>query len=171
MRPGGRTNTRRHAEAFTPLLRQAAAELTEYFAGRRRAFTLPLRPKAPRSSGAVWDALRTIPYGESRSYKQIAAQIGRPTACRAVGMANHRNPIAIGRSLPPRSRQRQHFGQLCGRAGDQGLPARARTGKQGLKNRRPANGKMAGHLPDFGMHIPKSTAEYRTNKGGGGHLL
>lgn len=171
MRPGGRTNTRRHAEAFTPLLRQAAAELTEYFAGRRRAFTLPLAPEGTPFQRAVWDALRTIPYGESRSYKQIAAQIGRPTACRAVGMANHRNPIAIGRSLPPRSRQRQHFGRLCGRAGDQGLPARARTGKQGLKNRRPANGKMAGHLPDFGMHIPKSTAEYRTNKGGGGHLL
>ena len=60
-------------EAFTPLLRQAAAELTEYFAGRRRAFTLPLAPEGTPFQRAVWDALRTIPYGESRSYKPTTA--------------------------------------------------------------------------------------------------
>lgn len=120
MRPGGRTNTRRHAEAFTPLLRQAAAELTEYFAGRRRAFTLPLAPEGTPFQRAVWDALRTIPYGESRSYKQIAAQIGRPTACRAVGMANNRNPIAI---VVPCHRVVGSGGTLVGYAG--GLEAKA----------------------------------------------
>lgn len=120
MRPGGRTGTRRHAEAFTPLLRQAAAELTEYFAGRRRAFTLPLAPEGTPFQRAVWDALRTIPYGESRSYKQIAAQIGRPTACRAVGMANNRNPIAI---VVPCHRVVGSGGTLVGYAG--GLEAKA----------------------------------------------
>ena len=69
---------------------------------------------------AVWDALRTIPYGESRSYKQIAAQIGRPTACRAVGMANHRNPIAI---VVPCHRVVGSGGTLVGYAG--GLEAKA----------------------------------------------
>ncbi|WP_196012320.1 methylated-DNA--[protein]-cysteine S-methyltransferase [Alistipes onderdonkii] len=107
-------------EAFTPLLRQAAAELTEYFAGRRRAFTLPLAPEGTPFQRAVWDALRTIPYGESRSYKQIATQIGRPTACRAVGMANHRNPIAI---VVPCHRVVGSGGTLVGYAG--GLEAKA----------------------------------------------
>lgn len=105
-------------EAFTPLLRQAAAELTEYFAGRRRAFTLPLAPEGTPFQRAVWDALRTIPYGESRSYKQIAAQIGRPTACRAVGMANNRNPIAI---VVPCHRVVGSTGALVGYAGGLGV--------------------------------------------------
>ena len=82
-------------ETAGPLLLQAAAELAEYFAGTRREFTLPLAPAGTPFQQAVWEALRTIPYGETRTYGQIAAQIGRPTACRAVGMANNRNPIAI----------------------------------------------------------------------------
>lgn len=77
------------------LLRQAVRELEEYFAGTRRAFTFPLAPAGTPFQLAVWQALRTIPYGQTRSYGQIAAQIGREKACRAVGMANHRNPLAI----------------------------------------------------------------------------
>lgn len=79
----------------TPLLRQAAAELREYFAGLRKSFTVPLAPKGTPFQQKVWAALQTIPYGETRSYKEIAAQIGNEKACRAVGMANNRNPLSI----------------------------------------------------------------------------
>lgn len=79
----------------TPLLQQAAAQLGEYLAGTRRAFDLPLSPRGSEFQLLVWQALQSIPYGETKSYKQIAAQIGRPKACRAVGMANNRNPISI----------------------------------------------------------------------------
>lgn len=82
-------------EKLPPVLRQAVGELREYFAGTRRAFTLPLSPAGTPFQQQVWNALRGIPYGETRTYGQIAAQIGRPKACRAVGMANNRNPIAI----------------------------------------------------------------------------
>lgn len=79
----------------SPLLREAASQLTEYLGGERREFQLPLNPKGTDFQRLVWAALRTIPYGEARSYGEIARQIGRPKASRAVGMANHRNPIAI----------------------------------------------------------------------------
>ena len=89
---------RQPAGSFDPpgdLGREAEAQLRAYFAGERRNFDLPLRPEGTDFQKAVWQALRTIPYGETRSYGQIAAGIGRPRACRAVGMANHRNPISI----------------------------------------------------------------------------
>ena len=79
----------------TPLLRQAAAELAAYFAGELRAFTVPLAPKGTPFQQKVWAALREIPYGETRSYKEIAAMVGNEKACRAVGMANNRNPLPI----------------------------------------------------------------------------
>lgn len=79
----------------TPLLRRAAEQLRAYFAGQRRSFDLPLRMQGTDFQLAVWRALLTIPYGETRSYAQIAAQIGRPKACRAVGLANGQNPLAI----------------------------------------------------------------------------
>ena len=79
----------------TPLLRQAAAELASYFAGQLRAFTVPLAPKGTPFQQKVWAALREIPYGETRSYKEIAAMVGNEKACRAVGMANNRNPLPI----------------------------------------------------------------------------
>lgn len=78
-----------------PLLDEAARQLEEYFTGRRREFDLPLAPAGTPFQCAVWAALRGIPYGETRSYKQIASAVGRPAACRAVGMANHRNPLPI----------------------------------------------------------------------------
>ncbi|MCI8402089.1 MAG: methylated-DNA--[protein]-cysteine S-methyltransferase [Lachnospiraceae bacterium] len=79
----------------TELLARVHRELTEYFAGQRREFTAPLKPEGTPFQMQVWQALRTIPYGETRSYGQIAAQIGKPGASRAVGMGNHYNPIAI----------------------------------------------------------------------------
>lgn len=79
----------------TPLLCEAARQLTEYFAGERQKFDLPLETAGTPFQRAVWAELAKIPYGETRSYAQLAAAVGSPRACRAVGMANHRNPIAI----------------------------------------------------------------------------
>jgi methylated-DNA-[protein]-cysteine S-methyltransferase len=73
----------------------AHAQLDEYFAGDRTEFDLPLHPSGTPFQLKVWDALRTIPYGEVRSYGEIAEQIGKPGAARAVGLANGRNPISI----------------------------------------------------------------------------
>ena len=77
------------------LLRRAAAQLEEYFAGERTAFDLPLAPAGTDFQLEVWRALLDIPYGETRSYRQIAEAVGRPAACRAVGGANHRNPLSL----------------------------------------------------------------------------
>ena len=77
------------------LTRQAIRELDEYFAGERRIFTLPIQPYGTEFQQKVWRALCDIPYGETRSYGQIARAVGNPNACRAVGMANNRNPIPI----------------------------------------------------------------------------
>lgn len=79
----------------TPLLRCTAEELREYFAGSRKEFTIPLDPSGTEFQKKVWNALRHIPYGETRSYGEIARMIGNEKACRAVGMANHRNPLPI----------------------------------------------------------------------------
>ena len=76
-------------------LRQAAAQIEEYFQGTRREFDLDLAPTGTPFQLAVLDALATIPYGETRSYGEVAAQIGKPTAVRAVGAANGRNPLPI----------------------------------------------------------------------------
>lgn len=72
-----------------------AAQLQQYFSGERRAFDLPLAPRGTEFQLAVWRALQRIPYGETRSYSDIARQIGRPAAVRAVGAANGANPIPI----------------------------------------------------------------------------
>lgn len=79
----------------TPLLTEAWGQLEEYFAGSRRVFDLPLMPQGTDFQRRVWDALLTIPYGETRSYGEIAALAGSPKAFRAAGMANHNNPISI----------------------------------------------------------------------------
>ena len=79
----------------TPVLQQAMQELKEYFAGKRRCFTVALAPKGTVFQRQCWQALCQIPYGETRTYAQQADAIGRPRACRAVGMANHRNPLPI----------------------------------------------------------------------------
>ena len=81
--------------AETPLIKKAAAQLKEYFAGGRKDFDLPLATHGTDFQKSVWSALMRIPSGETRSYKQVAEMIGKPLACRAVGMANNRNPIAI----------------------------------------------------------------------------
>lgn len=82
-------------QSDTPTLQKAAQELSEYFAGNRKEFDIPLNPKGTDFQKSVWNALCTIPYGKTMSYGQVAAQIGNPKASRAVGMANNKNPIPI----------------------------------------------------------------------------
>lgn len=82
-------------EPETALLKKAVDQLKEYFQGRRKVFDVPLNPAGTEFQKKVWQALCTIPYGQTRSYGEIAAQIGNPKACRAVGGANNKNPIMI----------------------------------------------------------------------------
>lgn len=100
---------------------RAFEELEEYFLGRRREFDLPLSPDGTEFQKRVWAALREIPYGETRSYSEIAGQVGNPKAVRAVGMANHRNPIAI---MIPCHRVIGKNGSLTGYAGGLDLKER-----------------------------------------------
>lgn len=79
----------------SPLLRRAKEELLEYLSGGRREFDLPLAPEGTAFQRQVWQALAAIPYGQTRTYGDLAAALGRPKAVRAVGQANHRNPIPI----------------------------------------------------------------------------
>lgn len=77
------------------VLDQAERELREYFEGRRQAFDVPVTTEGTVFQQQVWDALRGIPYGELRSYRDVATSIGKPAAVRAVGAANGRNPVPI----------------------------------------------------------------------------
>jgi methylated-DNA-[protein]-cysteine S-methyltransferase len=104
-------------KAETPLIQKAATQIKEYFEGKRKQFKLPLVMHGTEFQLAVWQALQNIHYGETRSYKEIAASIGRPKAVRAVGMANNRNPISI---IVPCHRVIGHDGKLVGYGG--GLP-------------------------------------------------
>jgi methylated-DNA-[protein]-cysteine S-methyltransferase len=82
-------------EAADAVLERTAGQLQQYFAGRRRQFDLPLAPVGTAFQRAVWKALRAIPWGALCSYADIARAIDRPTAVRAVGAANGRNPLPI----------------------------------------------------------------------------
>lgn len=79
----------------TPLLQEAAQQLQAYLAGKLTGFSLPLQPDGTAFMQQVWMRLCEIPYGETASYKSLAESLGNPNAARAVGMANHRNPIPI----------------------------------------------------------------------------
>lgn len=79
----------------TPLMREAGRQLIEYLDGKRRVFDIPLEMKGTDFQRSVWEALNRIPWGETRSYKDIAESMGNPKACRAVGMANNKNPLPI----------------------------------------------------------------------------
>ena len=81
--------------ADTPVLLAAEKQIREYLAGLRQTFDLPLAPVGTEFQKMIWAALQRIPYGETCSYQQVAAMVGKPNACRAVGMANNKNPILI----------------------------------------------------------------------------
>ncbi len=101
------------------VLRSCASQLQEYFAGERRHFDLPLAPGGTDFQRSVWQALEKIPYGERRSYRDLARAIARPKAVRAVGAANGRNPLPI---VVPCHRVVGSDGSLTGFAG--GLEAK-----------------------------------------------
>jgi methylated-DNA-[protein]-cysteine S-methyltransferase len=101
-------------DAKHPVLRETERQLAEYFAGRRKVFDLKLDFVGTEFQKRVWRALLTIPFGETRSYAQIARQIGHPKAVRAVGAANGRNPISI---VTPCHRVIGSNGALTGFAG------------------------------------------------------
>lgn len=107
------------SEGETALSVLLKRELSDYFAGRRRRFTVPLRPQGTTFQLRVWDALGAIPYGATASYRDQAQTIGQPAAVRAVGHANGQNPISI---LVPCHRVIASSGALAGYAG--GLPAK-----------------------------------------------
>lgn len=104
-----------------PILRETERQLAQYFAGKLKAFTVPLDFQGTAFQKSVWKALLTIPFGETRTYADIARQIGKPTAFRAVGAANGKNPISI---IAPCHRVIGSSGSLTGFAG--GLAAKAR---------------------------------------------
>ena len=83
------------ATSNEPLLVEAEAQLHAYFAGELERFELPLAPSGSAFQLGVWEALLEVPYGSTISYSELAAAIGRPSACRAVGAANGRNPLAV----------------------------------------------------------------------------
>ncbi len=104
-------------------LKQAESQLKAYFSGKLKKFTVPLDFKGTDFQKSVWAALLTIPFGQTRSYGEIAKQIGRPAAARAVGAANGRNPISI---IAPCHRVLGTNGKLTGFAGgtrSEGSPA------------------------------------------------
>ncbi len=101
----------------TPLLKKAAAQLDEYFAGQRSCFDLPLEPAGTDFQKSIWQALLAIPFGQTRSYKDIAEAVGCPKGYRAVGLANNKNPIAI---IIPCHRVIGANGKLVGYAGGLG---------------------------------------------------
>jgi methylated-DNA-[protein]-cysteine S-methyltransferase len=104
-----------------PILKQAEQQLREYFKGERKKFTIPLETFGTDFQKKVWQALLTIPFGETRSYGELAKQIKKPSASRAVGAANGRNPVSI---LVPCHRVIGASGKLTGFAG--GLEAKAK---------------------------------------------
>ena len=107
-------------EASHPVLDAAAGQLNEYFAGQRQTFDLPLAPRGTDFQLAVWQALRSIPFGQTWSYAQLAAKIGKTSAVRAVGAANGRNPLPI---IVPCHRVIGADGSLTGFGG--GMPTKA----------------------------------------------
>lgn len=90
-----RLHGRATRRAETPFERQVAQELAEYLTGQRSGFTVRVAPTGTPFERRCWDALRQIPYGETRTYAQIARAVGNPQGYRAVGSANHKNPVPI----------------------------------------------------------------------------
>jgi methylated-DNA-[protein]-cysteine S-methyltransferase len=108
------TDQRLSAETANSLIKKAKKQLTEYFAGTRRKFTLPLAPVGTEFQQQVWQALLQVPYGQTSNYRAIARQVDNPRAFRAVGSANRKNPIAI---IVPCHRIIGTGGHLMGYAG------------------------------------------------------
>ncbi|MGI5962664.1 MAG: methylated-DNA--[protein]-cysteine S-methyltransferase [Lawsonibacter sp.] len=127
----------RMASRATDLLAQGRAELLEYLEGKRKEFDLPLKPNGTEFQCKVWAALQQIPYGQTCSYREIAVQVGCPQGFRAVGMANHRNPIPI---FIPCHRVVGANGTLVGYAGGLDLKQKLLSLEQGMTFPEPFEG-------------------------------
>lgn len=103
------------------LAKEVQRQLQDYFSGKRTQFNLPLAPRGTPFQNLAWEALLSIPYGETRSYKEQAQAIGRPKAVRAIGSANNRNPIPV---IIPCHRVIGANGKLVGYAGGLGIKKR-----------------------------------------------
>ncbi len=114
-------NENPRSDKASPISDLAHLQVMEYFSGRRTNFDLPLDLQGTVFQKSVWQALCEIPFGERRSYKEIATMVGNPKASRAVGMANNRNPIAI---IVPCHRVVGADGSLVGYAGGLDLKKR-----------------------------------------------
>lgn len=101
-------------ESRSPLLKKASRQIQQYFLGKRTKFSLPLNPQGTKFQRQVWQALATIPFGQTRSYKDIARQILNPRAIRAIGGANGKNPLPI---IIPCHRVIRENGELGGYTG------------------------------------------------------
>jgi methylated-DNA-[protein]-cysteine S-methyltransferase len=108
------------ADEQHPVLVETERQLDQYFAGKRKTFSIPLDMRGTRFQKNVWETLLAIPFGETRSYGQLAKQLGNTRATRAVGAANGRNPVSI---IVPCHRVIGSSGKLTGFAG--GLDAKA----------------------------------------------
>ena len=119
-----------------PVLRAAARQLAQYLAGTRQAFDLPLAPVGTAFQRSVWDLIAAIPFGETRTYGELATALGRPSGARAVGTATGRNPISI---VVPCHRVIGKNGQLTGYGG--GLPRKhwLLQHERGLQDKTPAS--------------------------------
>jgi methylated-DNA-[protein]-cysteine S-methyltransferase len=117
----------------TPLIKEATSQLSEYFTGKRKVFDIPLDIEGTPFQLAVWKALSGIPYGETRSYKEISESIGRAKAYRAVGMACNRNPVAI---IIPCHRVIGADGSMTGFASDVGIKEKLLEIEKRYNNRR-----------------------------------
>lgn len=113
------TDSEEKSERETPLIKKTIKELEEYFEGKRKIFDIPISIKGTEFQEKVWEALLKIPYGETKSYEDIAKMVGCPKGARAVGMANHNNKIII---IIPCHRVIGKNGKLVGYAG--GLPVK-----------------------------------------------
>ncbi|WP_099075871.1 methylated-DNA--[protein]-cysteine S-methyltransferase [Proteus alimentorum] len=107
-------NDKEVAVSSSPVINQCIQQLKEYFVGKRTTFSVPLAPKGTEFQSRVWKTLQTIPYGEIWSYKKLALTLGSINYCRAVGMANSRNPISL---IIPCHRVIGHNGKLVGYTG------------------------------------------------------
>lgn len=119
-----------------PVLTEAERQLTEYFSGARTEFDLPLEPRGSEFQKKVWEALRKIPFGTTRTYLDLAKAVGSSKAVRAVGAANGKNPLSI---IVPCHRVIGSNGALAGFAG--GLAAKARL--LALENRTAASKELS----------------------------
>jgi methylated-DNA-[protein]-cysteine S-methyltransferase len=117
----GLKGTVKNTAESTPLLKRAQKQLTEYFAGRRRSFDLPLAPQGTAFQQSVWRELAKIPFGSTSTYGSVARAIGQPQAARAVGGAIGANPLAL---VIPCHRVLAGDGRLTGFSGGDGVPTK-----------------------------------------------